>query len=341
MPTRPFVKIPLGALCPFLRQLSTLEDAGIGILKTLDSLRKGSRDHRLTSALDEMIAGVAEGDSLYSIMNRHRDAFRPMVVELIGVGEASGRLEAVCKHLADYYEWLRLLRRNALSGMIYPIVIFVTGHLVFAGILSVGIFELFKTGSAPGWDFSRGGDFLMKAGLVYAAIIVAYFVIKSFAAGSYALGSIQLGFPVLRKVFRKVINAKFTFAVRLLYASGVPLPEILEKAAASTGNDAYAARMKPAREMVVDGMSLTEGLAVTRLFDADYMNIVASGEQSGRLEQTFDKLSEILSEQAEFAIKWGVKIGVAVFYGAMLIAAGAFIIYFWMSYFGMMQKYLG
>jgi len=336
-----FKRIPLKSLCTFLRQLSTMQDAGVGISKTLETLKAGARDGRLKSALDDIISGVAEGDSLYWVMTRHRDEFRPLVVELVGVGESGGRLEEVCRRLADYYEWLQLLRRNALSSLAYPIVLFLVAHLVFAGILSVGIFELFRTGSAPGWDFSRGTRFLTQAGCVYAGIVVIYFVIKSFAAGSRALGTIQLGFPVVKKVYRKVVNAKFTFAFRLLYASGVPLPEILEKAAASTGNAAYVQRIESAREVVIEGGSLTEALATTGLYDADYLNIVESGEHSGRLEQTFDKLSEILSEQAEFVIKWAVKVGVAVFYGGMLIAAGAFIIYFWLSYFRMIGKYLG
>ena len=93
--------------------------------------------------------------------------------------------------------------------------------------------------------------------------------------------------------------------------------------------------------MVTDGLTLTESLASTGLFGADYVNIVSSGEQSGRLEQTFHKLSEILTEQAEFRIKWAVKILIAVFYGCMIVAAGIFIILFWVNYIGAISRMVG
>jgi len=330
-------KATLRELVPLLRQLSTLEDAGLGIRQTLATLSRPGQSPRLRRVLDKVSSEIGQGQSLHAAMRSVAPFFPPLVLQQIEVGETSGNLDRISRNLADYYEWRHRLKKQVGRSLIYPgLVLFVFFVVIY--VVSGLMPSIRGSLEGGGGDFyfdARAANMMILLALgIPAAVVFGLIMSKKVLTGTRILDALLLYFPIFGKVFRVVYTARFTLSLHLMYSSGVYLPDALTRSGEATNNAVFADRIQQAASRVAEGNTMTESLDATGLFDKTYLDIMATAEQAGRLEDSLQRQSRNLTEEAEFRVVWAAKIFGGIVYGAVIVLAAGFILWFYMTVYG-------
>ena len=295
-------RVPLKHLVPFLRQAGTMLRAGIGIRQVLDTLAAGTSNRRLQEAIGRMSERVEAGDSLEEALRAAGPVFPEMMVRVLVVGETAGGLDRMFRELADYFEWWRMTLRRLLGQLVYPLFMLAALAHVLALVRYFGALE---------------GDPRVPLLLFYLgvpAVLFAPKVMRLLVGHSLLFDALVLKVPLVGKHIRTLLLARFSLALELLMDAGVGIDEALERAAQSTGNEAFVRGIRPAVERVLEGDSFTESLARTGMFPRTFLARMQTAEESGALVEDLHRLAQDSAEEARFAI------------GALTVAA-AWVVY--------------
>ncbi len=227
------------ALCTFTRQFSTLQDAGLPVLRSLRILEHQMKPGVLKNALIDVVDDVESGSTLSEAFGKHPKCFDRLYVNMVKAGEAGGALETILKRLAEFKEKSQSLKRRITGAMIYPVVVLLvaSGILTFIMIFIIPKFEkIFKDFKIPLPDITL---FLMAASrwFVQYWYILPLFplcfwlllkLIRLSRVGSYALDRVYLWIPLIGKLIEKTVVARTVRTLGTLVASGVPILEALE-----------------------------------------------------------------------------------------------------------------
>jgi type II secretory pathway component PulF len=220
--------------------------------------------------------------------------------------------------MADHYEARVRMFRQARSALIYPAVV-LTIALAVVMLLSIFLLpkfaELLKDIAGRGaelpvvsWMLMAFADFVAAQGwwLMPAAVIgsiFAFFRIYATKKGKAILDEIGLAVPVLGGLLRKLDIARFARTLSVLMESGVDIDSSLRLTSDVMRMVPYRRAVRTTRELVLEGAELSEGMAATRRFTPDVLAIVSSGEESGKLPLSLEKLADDYEEQVEYAVK--------------------------------------
>src|SRR5437868_5793307 len=117
-------------LCTFTRQFSTLQDAGLPVLRSLKILENQMRPGVLKNALIDVVDDVEGGSTLSEAMGKHPKCFDRLYVNMVKAGEAGGALEVILQRLADFKEKSQSLKRKVIGAMVYPIVVILVATII-------------------------------------------------------------------------------------------------------------------------------------------------------------------------------------------------------------------
>jgi general secretion pathway protein F len=300
----PFRKrIPLSEVSLMLRQLATLLEAGLPLEQALSVLIEQGDNPSMRQVIAALRSEVLAGNTLARAMDKHRDTFPEIHRALINAGEASGELATVMDKLASYSEAQQALQQKVGLAMVYPAIVITVAILVVGGLLLFvvpPVVEVFQQTRQALPFLTRAlialSDFLTATWLYLIAILVA----GGFAAQRalqqealrYQFHLKLLGLPVLGKLIRGNNTARMASTLSILVGSGVGLLTALTAASGVVHNLPMRRALEDAAMKVREGVTLSRALAASGLFPPVLVHLIASGEQSGRLDIMLDRVAK-------------------------------------------------
>jgi len=301
-------------LCTFTRQLSTLQDAGLPILRSLRILEGQSRPGPLKNSLMGVIEDIESGSTLSEAMAKQPKAFDTLYVNMVKAGEAGGALEVILQRLAEFKERAQSLKRKVQGAMIYPCaVITVAGGIV--GFIMYWIIPKFKKIFA---DFGvelpamtktliTTSDWVVNYFYLIPAIPLAFFIsikiVKKNKTGAYVVDYLSLKIPLLGQILRKSIVARTARTLGTLIASGVPILEALIIARDTAGNAIYRKAFDNIYAAIREGESMAVPLKEARIVDDMVVNMVDVGEETGALDTMLYKVADVYDEEVSVLVE--------------------------------------
>lgn len=296
------------ALTEFLRELTTLLQAGVPLLEAIDCCLPQART-ALQPPLASVRDSVAGGVSLADAMRQESWLFDEMMLGMVRVGEHAGNLEEVLDQVANFREQSSQLQDRVVSAVMYPAIVLVVSIVVTLFLMTIVVPMLLKNlaelGSQLPWPtrvLKFLSDSLMIHGwwiaLVFAACSAALAVWMRSQRGAFFLSSFVLRIPVFGNLIRKQSLGRVALVVACLLRSGVELVEALVIAAESCSNLVIRKALVAATEEIERGTGLKEALARQAVIPPSVAQIFALGQQSGQLEGMLQRLGTDYDKQA-------------------------------------------
>lgn len=298
--------VPRKQLVAFTRQLSTLQDAGLPILRSLQILEQQQKPGLLKAIVGGVADEVEGGGTLSDAMSKYPKAFDKLYVNMINAGEAGGVLDLILARLADFMEKAAKLKKKVVGAMIYPAVVIsiavgiVSMIMVFVIPKFEEIFLDFKL-KLPGPTQllinishfmappTHGWAYLLAAPFVLFGIIR---LIKMSEGGKYAVDVVKLKIPILGSILAKTAVARFTRTLGTLISAGVPILDAINITKETSGNEVYARALGKVHDAIREGESMADPLRATKVVDSIVVNMVDVGEETGDLDKMLMKIAD-------------------------------------------------
>lgn len=292
-------------LVSFTRQLSTLQDAGLPILRSLQILEQQQKPGLLKAIVGGVADEVEGGGSLSEAMAKYPKAFDKLYVNMINAGEAGGVLDIILNRLADFMEKAAKLKKKVIGAMIYPaVVIFIAVAIVSMIMIFVipkfaQIFADFNL-KLP-WvtqslvDFANwfGPGFGWVWVLVSPVIFVlTWKLVRLSEGGKYFEDLLLLKIPVLGQIVGKSSVARFTRTLGTLISAGVPILDAINITKETSGNEVFARALVKVHDAIREGESMADPLRATKVVDSIVVNMVDVGEETGDLDKMLMKVAD-------------------------------------------------
>lgn len=321
-------RLPLQSLIELCRALRHNLSAGINIRKVFRQLaERGPAPAR--PVVRRIGDAIERGESLASALAEERAAFPPLFLSLAKVGEQTGQLPEVLGELEKYYLLQQKLGRTFRARSMLPLIQLGLAFLVIALLITVlGWISATRGGSAPtvfGFSGGVGGLLFLLAGFgTVAALFGAYWVVTRTLQQKEAFDALALRLPAVGPCLEALALARFALALHLTMETGMSLPKAVRLSLAATGNASFEARADVVVKAVKGGSDLTTALARSGLFREDFLNMVAVGEEGGRVPEILRHQAEYYHEEAERRLLVVIRLlsgGVWLAYALFMIVA--------------------
>ena len=297
----------------FTRQLSTLQDAGLPIVQSLQILTDMQRPGPFKVALAKITEDVQSGTMLSEAMSRFPKVFDKLYTNLIRAGEAAGALEIILRRLAEFREKALRLKKKVIGALIYPIAVITIATLIltFIMVFIVPKFEAIFEELAirlPAMTefliaFSRFISEWWLGGIIaIILLIVGTKIFRRTEAGGAIVDRILLRVPVLGGVIKKGSVARFTRTLGTLVTSGVGFLDALEITKEATPNIVVRNAISEVRDSVKEGETINEPLARCGVFNDIVINMIKVGEETGELDRMLIKIADTYDEEVDQAV---------------------------------------
>ena len=312
----PFKRIKLGDLVVFSRQLATMINAGLAIVRALYVLYEQTENPKLKDVVVAVRKDVEAGSSLSEALEKHPEVFSRLYVEMVKAGEIGGILDGVLLRVADQLERDQDLRRKVRSAITYPMVVLVLAILA-ASFMLIFIVPVFATmfqdlgGTLPlptritmaiSEILTSIFGVLVYAGMALA--VVAFLRWKKSEKGRKVWGRAVLRIPAkIGDVVRKVALARFARTLATLGAAGVPILQAIEITATSSGNWVVESSLLKSRDAIREGIPLYKPLEAEPVFPPMVTRMIAVGEQTGDIDGMLTKIAEFYESEVDAAVK--------------------------------------
>jgi type IV pilus assembly protein PilC len=314
-------KCPLPALVDWCRALRYSLGAGLNPVRIFKQQAK-SGPRPLRGLADELAQKLAAGESLEDALEPHRNLFPPLFVELVAVGEQTGRLEDTFQNLEEYYQTLLGVQRNFRAQMVYPVVQFFAAVLIVAGL----IFILGILGSKMdplGFGLTGTAGALTVLG-VAAAFVGSIVVVLKLAADNVRfrarMESVFLMVPAWGPAFHAFALMRFAVALRMCAEAGLRAEKTLHYCFRAAANAAFWAGEQRAIDVVKRGGELTEALEASGApFPPEFREALVTGEETGSTSEVMEGLAGRLREDAERKLKLAAQFTSYAIYGLVAL----------------------
>jgi len=308
-------KIKSKALTAFTRQLATLIDAGLPLLRGLDVLRKQEKNPTLKRTLQRLAESVEAGSTFSEALAQHPKIFNRLYVNMVRAGEAGGVLDVTLGRLADFQEKAQKIKNKVVSAMVYPtVVIFVALTIVtFLMIVIVPKFQEIFNDLLEGKSLPQltlfvlaisnvvKNQFLLVAGCV-AALVIGIKAAGKTVKGRFFLDKIKLNAPIFGQLLRKVGIARFSRTLGTLVASGVPILQALNIVRDTAGNAVIAKAVSQVHDSVKEGERIVQPLEASGVFPPMVISMVDVGEETGALPDMLMKVADVYDDEVDNAV---------------------------------------
>ena len=307
-------KISTKQLCTFTRQLSTLQDAGLPILRSLKILHGQCKPGVLKNSLEDVVEDIESGATLSDAFAKHPKAFDKLYCNMIKAGEAGGALEAILQRLADFKEKSQSLKRRIKSAMVYPLVVITVACAIVGFILYFIIPKFEAIFKDFGVDLPSMTKFLIHAShfvvdYFYVCILFPVFfwiflkLVYRNKTGAYICDRILLMIPVMGAIVEKSTVARTTRTLGTLVQSGVPILESLNIVRDTAGNMVFERAFTRIYESIREGETIAQPLREARIVDDIVVNMIDVGEETGDLDTMLNKIADNYDEEVETLVE--------------------------------------
>ncbi|QDT17517.1 Type II secretion system protein F [Alienimonas californiensis] len=294
-------RLPLATLARLCRSLATLLDSGVTLTKALSVAGSKSGDHRLSKRLAEVTSGVKRGEELHVAFAGTEGAFPRLFLELVQIAEGTGHLPEVLRSLADHYDNLLRLKKAFLAQIAWPIfqlavAVLVIGFVIWLlGQIGDGETDTLGLGLIGG---TGAAIWFGTAGALVGGGVLLYQLGKQSLRWRRSVDAALLRVPVIGGCLQNFALARFSWAFALTQNAGMDVRNSLTASLNATENGAYAAAAPQVWAEISAGGELTEALASTHLFPAQYLSMVDVAEASGSVPEMLDRISPDLEADA-------------------------------------------
>src|ERR1044071_409996 len=305
-------KVKSKVLMIFTRQLATLIDSGLPLLRSLNVLANQERDKLMKKTTEKLAESVQSGSTFSDALALHPRIFNDLFVNMVKAGEAGGVLELVLTRLSEFQEKAAKIKNKVLSAMVYPIIVMTmaVGILCFLLIFIVPRFEVIfhdllgDKPLPPVTQFVLGvSGFMKNHGLVLLGAVVAIGVIYNFIGstrkGRLAIDIFKLRMPLFGNLNRKTAISRFARTLGTLVTSGVPILQALNITRETAGNAAIAQAIARVHDSVKEGESIVQPLEASKTFPPMVVSMIDVGEETGKLPEMLLKVADVYDAEAD------------------------------------------
>lgn len=300
-------------LTTFTRQLATLQDAGLPIirgLKILASQIKGTFKKTVLKVIED----IEGGSTLSGAFAKHPKVFDKLYVNIVKAGELSGALDIVLQRLADFREKMERIIRKVISAMIYPTVVMVVATSILIGLMIFIVPNFAKIFEEMNLELPAPTKLL----ITFSTILkTKWMLIPSVPFGTFViykiLGKIKkirliidkmkFKIPIFGVILNKSIVSRFTRTLATLTSSGVPILEALNNVKEATGNAAMAQAIQNVHDSIRGGESITKPLRASKICNEMVVNMVEVGEETGELDKMLTKVADSYDDEVDRAVE--------------------------------------
>ncbi|NUP89924.1 MAG: type II secretion system F family protein [Candidatus Sumerlaeia bacterium] len=294
----------------FTRQLATLIDAGLPILRSLNILTEQVESVIFKEKIQAMAKEIEQGSTLSDAMSKHPKVFDKLYVNMVRAGEIGGVLEAVLNKIAEFLEKRQALKGKVKSAMMYPVVVSFVAIGIVTFILWKIIPKFVDIFDQLGADLPGPTLILVRASeivrektiyVVIGAVLLVVLVkqINKNPQGKYFFDRMKLKIPLLGELLRKIAIVRFAGTLATLITSGVPILQALDIVRDTSGNEVISRAMAKVYESIKDGDTIHEPLAECEVFPPLVVHMVAVGEETGAIDQMLQKVAEAYEREVD------------------------------------------
>lgn len=300
----------------FTRQFATMINAGVPMLRSLNTMKEQTESPMLKKVISEVAANVEGGSNLSNAIEKHPKVFSKIYVNMVRAGEAGGILDEVLNRLATQQEKDSAIKAKVRSAMIYPSVIGCVTIIAFFILMTfivpkIGhIIVSVEQGKLPIYtrallDLSN----IMKTPWFILAVVIGVPIIviifrrwKKTAAGRYKWHSFLLKVPAVKTIITKVAIARFARIFASLTAAGVPIVDAITTTAGAMGNAVIEKELIDSTKAIKEGSQLSKELAKTEHFPKMVTQMLAIGEETGQTDTIIIKVAEFYEQEVDTAV---------------------------------------
>jgi len=345
-------------LTAFTRQLSTLQDAGLPILRSLTILEQQQKPGLLKNVLMDVQEDVSSGSTLSDAMAKHPKVFDRLFCKMIAAGEVGGVLDLILARLAEFMEKAEQLKGKIKSAMTYPVAVITVASLIVVGIMYFivpsfeKIFSDFDTGlplptlfliSASKWLGGRLYENQALPGIVWVLgspifIILGTKLIRKSQYGKAATDWLLLKGPVIGQLVRKTSIARFSRTLGTLIGAGVPILDALLITRDTAGNYVFSKALDKVHDNVRQGESFSPPLREAKVCDAIVTNMIDVGEETGDLDKMLIRVANNYDEEVDNGVESLVSLLEPIMVVVLGVIVGGIVIALFLPLVKMMQS---
>ena len=308
-------KIQTKVLTQFTRQLATLVNAGLPLMRGLEVLKRQMKDPRMLEALNGISDNIAAGGTFSESLTAYPKIFDNLYVNMVKAGEAGGVLEVVLGRLAEFAEKSERIKNKVKGAMIYPIVVLVAaiGITAFLLVAVIPKFQQVFNDMLGGAELPAVTQFVINASqfvqhnglqilLGIVALVVIVKVIGRTEKGAYFFDVLKLKAPVTGTLAQRSAVSKFTRTLGTLLSSGVPILQSLTITRDTTGNRVLTKAIQSVHDSVKEGESMTQPLSQCPVFPPMVVSMVEVGEETGALADMLTRVADTYEDEVDNAV---------------------------------------
>lgn len=310
------------ALMIFTRQLATLIDSGLPLLRGLTVLGKQEPNPVLRGTVNALADSVQSGSTFSEGLAQHPKIFNKLYVNMVKAGELGGVLEIVLQRLAEYQEKAQKLKNKIVSAMVYPLIVMfiAVGIMVFLMLFIVPKFEEMFRDMDTGADlptisrivFDTSNLFIESSigpipNVVWAILAVVGIGMGINAwgrtkKGRHVIDTVKLKAPIFGDIQRKSAVARFSRTLGTLVTSGVPILQALNITRDTAGNVIISDAIDKVHAAVKEGESIVTPLQASGVFPAMVISMVDVGEETGQLPEMLLKIADVYDDEVDNSV---------------------------------------
>jgi len=310
-------KVKIKFITQFARQLSTLQDAGLPILRSLRILEQQQKSGTFKRIIGYVGDDIEGGATLSEAMGRFPRAFDRLFVNMVAAGETGGVLDLILARVADFMEKNQKLKSKVKGAMIYPIVVLTAAFFILLGLMTfvvpqfnsvlsemlegakMNVITRTVLGISAWIAYRFGWAFLLGVPFV---IILVLRIVKQFRVGRLILDTVKLRLPVIGALSSKVAVTRWTQTLGTLVGAGVPILDAIHVTSETSGNEVYSNMLNRVHNSIRQGESFATPLRQSKTVDLIVCNMISVGEETGDLDKMLLKIAENYDEQVDVLV---------------------------------------
>ena len=310
-------RVQVKIVTEFARQLSTLQDAGLPILRSLRILEEQQKSGTFKRVVGYVADDIEGGSTLSEALARFPRAFDRLFVNMVAAGEAGGVLDLILSRIADFMEKRQKLIARVRSAMVYPVLVLSAAFAILLLLMKYVIpsftsvlTEMAEGAELPkvtqvvlgisGWvAYSYGWAILL--GVPFGVIFLIKFM-KQFRVGRLIVDSVKLKLPVIGQLSSKIAVTRWTRTLGTLIGAGVPILDAINVTRETAGNEVYANMLGNVHDSIRQGDTFASPLRQSKTVDLIVSNMVSVGEETGDLDKMLLKVADNYDEQVDVLV---------------------------------------
>lgn len=295
----------------FCRQMYTILKAGVPLATAMTRLAETTRDKKLALVLQHILMTLNQGRSLFLALSQFPDVFSDFFVNLVKVGESTGKLDEIFLHLAEYLELETDTKKKIKTALRYPILVIaatLVALLVINAFVIPAFADLFKSlhGTLPLATrilIATSHFIISDWYILLSVVIVGSFAIRNYiktTSGELRWAEWKLKIPVVGWLIHRMILERFARLYSLVLQAGLTAVDGIELVGSSTNNAFVAKKIKSVGHLVGRGNSIAHSIAQAQLFTPLLVQMITLGEETGSIDTLLRDVAEYYQREINY-----------------------------------------